>query len=105
MDFETIKKMKVNELKDFLKLHGLRISGNKEQLLSRFFCDVENNVQPVKTAEEVEGQLSKEYKDKLWHMGIEIPDPFKLENGWKTESEGTKEWSSVSSLYIVFDNG
>ena len=55
-----ISSLKVDELKDFLKARGLRISGRKEELVSRVFCAVENNGPVLKSAIEVENELSKE---------------------------------------------
>ena len=57
--------MKVSELKDFLKLRRLKVSGRKCELVSRVFAAVENDIKIVKTAEEVEGQLRNEYHSKL----------------------------------------
>ncbi len=53
MDLELIWEMKVVELKDFLRLRGLKVSGQKEELVARAFVAMENNVAVVKTAEEV----------------------------------------------------
>ena len=41
--------MKVEELKNFLRLHGLKVSGRKEELVARVFVAIENNVQIVQT--------------------------------------------------------
>ena len=65
MDFSMISSRKVDELKDFLKARGLRISGRKEELVSRVFCAVENNVPVLKSVIEIENDLSKEYQNKL----------------------------------------
>lgn len=101
MDYDTISKMKVPELKTFLKLRGLKVSGRKCELIARVFSAVENNVQVVKTAEEVEHELSKEYISKLTIDDIQIPDPFKLETGWEIEEDGIKSWPHVSTFYII----
>lgn len=102
MDFETISKMKIDELKRFLKLQlNLRVSGRKFELIARVFCAIENNVKIAQTAEEIEGVLAGEYKDKLVCKGFQIPDPFKLKEGWKPEREGIKHYPSVSTYYII----
>ena len=61
MDFSIISSLKVEELKVFLKARGLTISGRKEELVSRVFCAVENNVPVLRSGIEVENDLSKEY--------------------------------------------
>eukprot|EP00795_Rhopilema_esculentum_P010005 gene10005-biopygen12686 len=84
MDFQLLSGMKVEELKAFLRLRGLKVSGRKEELVARAFVAMENNVPIVLTAEEVEIELAKQYTAKLNvfisdEVGIEeIPDPFKL---------------------------
>ena len=65
MDFQLVNKMKVEELKTYLRLRGLKVSGRKVELVARVFAASENNVQPVKTAEEVEAEIADEYKAKL----------------------------------------
>ena len=65
MDFELVNKMKVEELKTYLRHRGLKVSGRKVELVARVFATSENNVQPVKTAEEVEAKIADEYKAKL----------------------------------------
>ena len=50
MDYDLAAKMYVNELKNYLKVRGLKISDNKVELVARFFSAMENNVMPVKTA-------------------------------------------------------
>ena len=41
-------------MKNYLKVHGLKISGSKYQLVAHLFSAIENNVMPVKTAVQVE---------------------------------------------------
>ena len=50
MDFEMISKMKVEELKIYLKLRGLKVSGTKKELIARVFVAGENDVQPILSA-------------------------------------------------------
>ena len=51
-----ISSMSVEELKKYLRLHGLRITGRKQELVARVFAAAENNVQPVKSAMEIENE-------------------------------------------------
>ena len=46
--------MHVNELKNYLKVRGLKILGNKNELVARAFSAMEDNVMSVKTAVEVD---------------------------------------------------
>ena len=68
---------------------------------------VENNVMPIKTAEEVENEISQEYQNRLKLNDIEIPDPFKLEENWLAEEEGLIHWPTVLYPdiynYLMFD--
>ena len=73
MDFDLISRMNVEELKKYLRLRALRVSGRKEELVARVFSAVERNVQPVKTATEIEEELSKEYQYKLTLDEVTIP--------------------------------
>ena len=47
MDYDLVSKMRVEELKNFLRQRGLRITGRKEELVARVFAAAENNIQPV----------------------------------------------------------
>ena len=88
MDYDLVAKMHVNELKNYLKVRGLKISANKNELVARIFSTMENNVMPVKTAAEVEENLTKEYEKKLRVDDRLIPDPLKIPHGWLEEDEG-----------------
>ena len=37
MDYDLVAKMHVNELKNYLKVRGLKISGNRNELVDRVF--------------------------------------------------------------------
>ena len=73
-----ISKLKVDELKSFLRLRNLKVSGSKNELISRVFVAVENNVPVVPTAVEIEENLAASYDKKLVFDDIKIPDPFNL---------------------------
>ena len=45
--------MYVNELNNYLKVRGLKITSNKNELFARVFSAMKNNFMPVKTAAEV----------------------------------------------------
>ena len=93
MDLEMISTMKVEELKTFLRLRGLKLTGKKNELVARVFVAVENDIPVVKTAEDIEKEMAASYQDKLiLEDGVIMPDPFKLETGWLKEEEGMKFW-------------
>ena len=75
-----------------LKFHGLKISGNKNELVTRVFSAMEDNVMPVNTDVEVEEDLKKEYDEKMRVDDRVIPDPFKIPHGWLEEDEGMAFW-------------
>ena len=41
MDLKMISTMKVEELKDFLRLRGLKVTGKKNELIARVFVALE----------------------------------------------------------------
>ena len=63
MDYELLEKMKVDVLKNYLKIRGLKITGTKKELVPGAFAGSENGVQPLKTAVEIESYLITDYKD------------------------------------------
>ena len=91
MDYDLVAKMQVNELKICLKVCGLKISGNKNELVAGVFSAIEN-VMPVKTAVELEEDLKKEHEKKLRVDDRLIPEPFKIPHGWLEEDEGMTFW-------------
>ena len=101
MDYDMINKMKVAELKDFLRLRALKVTGKKCELVARAFAAVEFNIPISKTAEEIEGEIADEYKNKLSVDGKTLPDPFVLKTGWKNEEEGICFWPMVTNFYII----
>ena len=49
MDYELLEKMKVEELKNYLKIRDLKVTGTKKEMVAWVFAASENGVQPVKT--------------------------------------------------------
>ena len=99
-DIELIKGMKVQELKDFLRLRGLKVSGKKAELVARAFVAVENKVKTVKTAEEVQKEIRLEYEQKLVFGGESFPDPMTLD-GWVNEEVGISLWPQIPMVHII----
>ena len=85
MDLERISGMRKEELKNFLQLRVLEVSGKKEELVARVYVACENNVPMNKTADEVHSGMAKECKQKLLVKGCLIPDPLTVEDGWLSE--------------------
>ena len=101
-----ISNMKVDELKSFLKLRGLKTSGRKEELIARVFIAFENDVPLVKTAVEVEEDLKETYFKKLKIDDRNIPDPFQIPHGWSEEGDGVMFWPMLTYpdifTYLMF---
>ena len=79
-----------------MKIHGLKVTGTKKELVAQVFADGENEVPPVKTAVEIESDLINGYKNKLKIDDLPIPDLFKTPHGWMEEDEGMVFWSLLS---------
>ena len=96
MEFDLVSGMRVEELKSYLRLRGLKLSGRKAEIVARVFAASENNIRLIKTAAEVEVELCKEYQNKLNHGGISVPDPKDLKQGWLTEADGILLWPMIT---------
>ena len=84
--------MKVDGLKNYMKIRGLKVTGTKKELVARVFAASENGVQPVKTVVELESDLITHYKNKVKIDYFPIPDQFKISHGWMEEDEGMIFW-------------
>ena len=84
--------MSLEELKNYLRICGLKVNGRKNELVARVFAASENGVKPIKTAAEVEADLKTEYLAKLKTGDRNIPDSFKIRHGWMNEDEAMKFW-------------
>ena len=102
-----IEKLNMEELKNYLKIRGLKVTGRKKELVARVFNAQENDVKSVKTVVEVEAVLKNEYSKKLVVDDRKIPDPFKIPHGWQTEEEGIVFWPMILYpdifSYLVFN--
>ena len=88
--------MNIEELKNYLKIRGLKVTVTKEELVARVFAASENRVQPVKKAVEVESDLITEYKNKLKIDYFPTLDRFKIPHGWMEEDEVMAFWPMLS---------
>ena len=92
MDYDLISKMSLEELKNYLKIRGLKSNGRKNQLVARVFEASENGVKLIKTAVKVEADLKTEHLAKLKIDDKNILCPFKIPHGWMNKDEGMKFW-------------
>ena len=76
--------MSVEELKNYLRLRALRVTGRKrkQELVARVFTAIENGVELVKSAVEIKKELNSEYTSKLKLDDVTIPDPYSISEGW-----------------------
>ena len=90
-----IEKLNMEELKNYLKIRGLKVTGRKKELVARVFNAQENDVRPVKIAVEIEAVLKNEDSNKLVVDDRKISDPFKIPHGWQAEEEGIVSWPMI----------
>ena len=50
MDYDLISKIGLEELKNYLRIRGLKVNGRKNELAARVFATSENSVKTIKTA-------------------------------------------------------
>ena len=93
--------MKAEELKNYIRLRGLKVARKKAVLVTRAFSVFGKNVAVIKNAEEVEAELKQENDDKLKLDKMNISDPFKLDNRWLDDEEGIGYWPILSTCYII----
>ena len=91
-DLAKLSGMKVDELKSFLQLRGLKTTGRKEELVARVSVAIENDVPVIEMAEEAECEIVTDYNKKLDVRHTTLPYPFGIANGWLNEEDGTVFW-------------
>ena len=92
MDCDLISKMSLEELKNYLRIHGLKVNRRKSDLVARVFAVSENGVKLTKTAVKAEADLKTEYLAKPKTDNRNIPDPLKIPYGWINEDESMTFW-------------
>ena len=103
MDYELLEKMKVEELKNYLKIRGLKVTGIKKELIARVFAASENGVQPVKAAVEIESHLSLITKKNLKLMISQYLTHLRyLMGGWKKMKEWHFSQCYHTQIYLIF---
>ena len=100
MDSDLISKMSLEQLKNYLRIRGLKVNGRKDELVVRVFAASENGVKQIKTGVEFEADLKTEYLVKLKIDDRNIPDPFKIPHGWMKKDVGIKFWPILLFLII-----
>ena len=60
--------------------------------MARVFAARENGVKPIKTAVKAEADLKTEYLSILKIDDRNLPDPFKIPQGWMNKDEAMKFW-------------
>ena len=68
----------MEELKNYLRIRGLKVNGRKNNLVAKVFARSEKDVEPIKTTVEVETDSKTEYLAKLKIDDRNIPDSFKF---------------------------
>ena len=92
MNYDLISKMNLEELKNLLRIRGLKVKERKNEQVAREFAASENGAKPIKTAVEVEADSITEYLAKLKIDDSNILDPFKISHGWMNKDEYMKFW-------------
>ena len=73
--------MILEELKNYLRIRGLKVNRRQNELVAKVFAASENGVKQIKTAVEVEADLKTEYLAKLKIDNSNIPDLLKILHG------------------------
>ena len=73
--------MILEELKNYLRIRGLKVNRRQNELVAKVFAASENGVKQIKTAVEVEANLKTEYLAKLKIDDSNIPDLLKILHG------------------------
>ena len=99
---DDFRRRQVPELKEFLRIHGLKTTGTKDELTALAFGAEQLSV-PVKlTAEEEIIQKKKQYQSLLNVNGEQLPDPFtELKDNWISEETGVEKWPPILQMQIA----
>ena len=100
MDFDYFHNMKVDDLKSYLRISGLKFTRKKSVPVAQVFETSENNIPLVKSAEEVETELEMNVPESL-RLKIYKSHPFKWTTDWLSEDRGISDTTIVSTVYII----
>ena len=84
--------MKVEELKNYLEIRGLKVTGTKNELVVLSICCQWKWNSTCKNS----GRNGVWFKNKLKIDDIPILDPSKIPHGWMEEDEGMTSWPVLS---------
>ncbi|KAJ8030935.1 hypothetical protein HOLleu_27485 [Holothuria leucospilota] len=102
LSFEEISTWTVASLKDYLRIRGLKQTGNKTKLIALVYGASQLGVQPKPNEVEEDRKRSEQYRKVLNICGKTLPDPLsELNDNWKGEKEGVHCWPPVSYYEIA----
>ncbi|KAJ8034047.1 hypothetical protein HOLleu_24465 [Holothuria leucospilota] len=102
LSFEEISTWTVASLKDYLRIRGLKQTGNKTKLIALVYGASQLGVQPKPNEVEEDRKRSEQYRKVLKICGKTLPDPLsELNDNWKGEKEGVHCWPPVSYYEIA----
>lgn len=88
LSFEEISTWTVASLKDYLRIRGLKQTGNKTKFALVYGAS-QLGVQPKPNEVEEDPKRSEQYRKVLKICGKTLPDPLsELNDNWKGEKEG-----------------
>ena len=90
MDYELLEKMKVEELKNYLKIRRLKVTGEKKDWQLEYLLPVEMDFKLI------EPNLITGYKNKLKFDDFQISKPFKILHGQIEEDKEMVFWPILS---------
>ena len=97
MDYELLEKRKVEELKNFSKIRGLKVTVTKTEQVAKYLLPVKMEFNLQKPwQKQIESDLITDYKSKLKINDFPIPDSFRRPHGWVEEDEGITFWPMLS---------
>ena len=92
MSLDDFKRWTVESLKCYLRKRGLNVKGNKETLVARAYVAWEMKLMTVPTTDEYKEIVKNDYSSLLACEEENIPDPYKLSEGWLSEKDGIQFW-------------
>ena len=97
---DNFRRWKVPELKQFLRIHGLKTTGTKDELTTLAFGAEQLSVPvPVGRGNHTE---KNQYQSLLHANGEQLPDLFtELKDNWISEEKGVEKWPLTLQMQIA----